>query len=50
MRLASDPAVAEEIGLTGRRYVEANFSSNAIRHRWRQVIHDLGRAGRCSIA
>lgn len=50
MQLASDPGVAEQIGLTGRRYVEANFSSDAIRHRWRQVLHDLGSHGRCSIA
>jgi hypothetical protein len=41
MRQLGDPDVAENMGLGGRKYVQANFSMDVLRQRWGSVIRRL---------
>lgn len=48
MQYLRQPEVAEKMGLNARDYVQANFSIDVLRHRWRHVIHELAASGRTS--
>ena len=44
LRYVRNPDLAETMGRHARRYVEANFSIDVLRKRWREVISHLARA------